>query len=193
MLSVVVHRGLRARQLAGLVGLLLAGCPDDAPPGTSEGTETSGSSSSDESTVESGSSGEPSSSSGLGTSGSVDDGSTSSGSGGESLSFADDIWPVLAMDRDPPLSGRNASCNSCHGANGTAGLSFPDPATGYASLLDDPSTSELCAGAPRVIPGEPDGSCFVIFYELRLRDSLAWVDAEETALIRAWVESGAAP
>jgi len=97
------------------------------------------------------------------------------------------------MDRDPPLNGRIASCTGCHGANGTAGLSFPDPATGSSSLLDDPSTSELCAATPRVIPGDPDGSCFVVFYELRLRDSLAWVAADEAALVRAWVESGAAP
>lgn len=119
---------------------------------------------------------------------------TSSGSGG-GLSFAGDIWPVLVMPRDPPLAAPNDSCsgaNGCHLA-GAGGLVLPDATTGYDNLIDMPSSSTLCAGTLLVVATQPDESCFVLFYEQRLRDQLGWVDQSETDLVRAWVQQGAAP
>jgi hypothetical protein len=144
------------------------------PPGTSDGSTSS-------------SSDGPAPEGSSGSSGMAD-----SSSSGDGLSFENDVWPILAMERAQPLSGRIASCIGCHGS-GAGGLSTPDPGTTYANLLDTPSTSALCADTTRVVPGDPDASCFVIFYEVRLRDQLGWVDQSETDLIRAWVESGAAP
>lgn len=118
--------------------------------------------------------------------------STDASSGGAALSFELDVWPLLVLVRDPPLSGETDSCNGCH-AGGSGGLATPDVATAYANLLDTPGSSTLCADLVRVVPGEPDQSCFVVFYEQRLRDSLGWVDMQETELVRAWVEQGAAP
>ncbi len=135
--------------------------------------------------------GDVSSEGGASSSSSSEDG-TDGGTTGGALSFEQDVWPVLAMDRDPPLTQGSASCAACHGG-GAGGLALPDAAGSYANLIDVPSTSALCAGTPRVTAGDPDGSCFVIFYEMRLRDSLGWVDETETELVRAWVASGAAP
>jgi hypothetical protein len=115
--------------------------------------------------------------------------------GGGALSFEGDIWPVLTMTRNPPLSGSNDSCagaNGCH-LGGAGGLALPDATTGYGSLINMPSNSTLCAGMLEVVPNQPDQSCFVVFYEQRLRDSLGWVDQAETDLVRAWVQQGAAP
>jgi hypothetical protein len=87
---------------------------------------------------------------------------------------------------------RPAASNGCH-AGGAGGLALPDVATGYDNPIDAPSSSTLCAGMLQVVAGDPDNSCFVVFYEDRLRDALGWVDQAETDLIRDWVEAGAAP
>jgi hypothetical protein len=152
-----------------------------ASASTTAGEESSGgdgSSSSGDATTSGGSTG---SSSGVET-----------GSTGGGLSFEADVWPFLVLERDPPLSGRMASCNACH-AGGAGGLAMPDPATALANMINVESSSSLCAGSMLVVPGDPDASCFVIFYEQRLRDSLGWVDQSETDVARAWVEGGAAP
>jgi hypothetical protein len=137
-----------------------------------------------------------SSSSTSGGGGESESGSSSSDTGGGGLSFEADIWPVLTMVREPPLSGASDSCsgtNGCHAGGGAGGLALPDASTAYDNLIDAPSSSTLCAGMLEVVAGEPDNSCFVVFYEDRLRDSLGWVEQSETDLIRDWVEAGAAP
>lgn len=99
------------------------------------------------------------------------------------------------MARTPPLSGSNDSCSGnsgCH-LTGAGGLSMPDSATAYGNLIGVPSSSTLCAGMLQVVASQPDASCFVVFYEQRLRDQLAWVAQPETDLVRAWVAQGAAP
>ena len=134
-------------------------------------------------------------SSGDSSGGGTTSGSDGSGTGSAALSFETDIWPVLTMSRDPPLTDANDSCSGpmgCH-VTGAGGLAMPDVATAYTNLIDQPSSSVLCAGMAQVVPSEPDSSCFVVFYEDRLRDQLGWVDAAETDLVRAWVEQGAAP
>lgn len=115
--------------------------------------------------------------------------------GGDALSFEQDIWPVLITTRKPSLSGANDSCsgaNGCH-LSGAGGLALPSASEGYANLIDAPSSSAICDGLLQVVAGEPDESCFVVFYEIRLRDQLGWVDQEETDLVRQWVAEGAAP
>ena len=164
---------------------LIACGEEDSSPGDATSGDASGSSGG-------------ASSGGNGAGGASSGSSVSSGTGatgGGSLSFEADIWPILTMPRDPPLSGDADSCsgaNGCHLA-GAGGLVLPDPATAYANLIDAPSTSTLCAGLLLVVASEPDASCFVAFYEQRLRDQLGWVDQAETDVVRAWVDQGAAP
>lgn len=191
---------------AFVAALLVCACGEDPPSeSTSDGGTTLAGSSGGDATSDStavtdpdtttqsdasssGGSLDSSTSSATGSSGADDSGTTGAG-----LSFENDVWPLLVLERDPPLSGTTTSCNGCHGGGGAGGLAMPDPATAYANLLDAPSSSALCAGIPRVVAGDPDGSCFVVFYEMRLRDQLAWVEMPETDLVRAWVDSGAAP
>jgi hypothetical protein len=121
--------------------------------------------------------------------------------GGDALSFESDIWPVFAQVRDPvfvyPGGTMYESCVTggvCHGGPSPgANLRMPDAATAYEMLLDVPSNSALCADTIRVIAGNPDESCLVLFYEGRLREELDWVDAAEIALVRQWITEGALP
>ena len=115
--------------------------------------------------------------------------------GANALSFETDIWPVLIEPRRPALSGASDSCsgaNGCH-LTGAGGLSLPNIRDAYTNLIDAPSSSALCADMLQVVAGDPDASCFVVFYEDRLRDQLGWVDQAETDLVRQWVAEGAAP
>jgi hypothetical protein len=68
-----------------------------------------------------------------------------------------------------------------------------DAMTGYANIINKPSSSARCGDLLQVVPGKPDESCFVVFYEDRLRDELGWADKTETDLVRAWVAQGAEP
>jgi hypothetical protein len=68
-----------------------------------------------------------------------------------------------------------------------------DAETTYGMLIDVPSVSRLCAETIRVVPGNPDQSCLILFYEGRLRDELDWVDTAEIDLMRAWITQGALP
>jgi hypothetical protein len=69
-----------------------------------------------------------------------------------------------------------------------------DSDTTYSALVDVGSTSSLCNGALRVIPGDPDGSCLVLFYKGRLGEAdLKWVDQAEIELMRQWIAQGARP
>lgn len=70
---------------------------------------------------------------------------------------------------------------------------MPDRDTAYQGLLDQPSVSSLCDGTVRVVPGQPEQSCLILFYEGRLRDELDWVDDEEIDLVREWIRQGALP
>jgi hypothetical protein len=83
----------------------------------------------------------------------------------------------------------------CHGGeNPGAGLTMPDAETAYAQLIDTPSVSSLCAGTQRVVVGDPENSCVVLFYEGRLgREDLDWVDDAEIELVREWIRQGAQP
>jgi hypothetical protein len=122
-------------------------------------------------------------------------------SGSSALSFEADIWPMFTEVRDPVfvyLDGSTyESCVTggvCHGGPVPgARMSMPDAATAYEMLLDVPSRSELCAGTIRVVAGNPDESCLILFYEGRLRDELAWVDQAEIERVREWIREGAAP
>ena len=120
----------------------------------------------------------------------------SPGTGGaDALSFEEDIWPVLIQARKPALSGASDSCsgaNGCH-LTGAGGLALPSQSEAYNNLIDMPSSSAICDGLLHVVAGEPDQSCFVVFYEIRLRDQLGWVDQAETDRVRQWVADGAMP
>jgi hypothetical protein len=168
--------------------VLLVACGDDgaeAPPGDSPGGGG-------------GSAGGGGETSGSNAGGAGGGGAGAGGHGGapeRPVSFVYDLWPILSMARDPAFAGANDSCageNGCH-RTGAGGLVLPDMTTSYGNLLDAPSSSTLCAGKLQVVASQPDESCFVVFYEQRLRDQLAWVDQAETDLVRAWVEEGAAP
>jgi hypothetical protein len=121
--------------------------------------------------------------------------------GSEALSFEADIWPVFEAIRDPVFvyygGSTYQSCTTtgvCHGGDDPgAGLSMADADTAYDQLLGVPSTSSLCGDTVRVIPGEPEQSCLVLFYEGRLRDELEWVDTAEIDLVREWIAGGALP
>lgn len=119
------------------------------------------------------------------------------------LSFAADIWPLWSMERDPVFvyrgMGSYTGCSDetapCHGAaNPGALLSMIDAETTYAQMLDSPSLSGICAGTQRVLVGDPDQSCLILFYEGRLGPlDLDWVDEAEIELMREWIRQGAAP
>jgi hypothetical protein len=68
-----------------------------------------------------------------------------------------------------------------------------DATTAYAELFGVASTTELCDGTVRVVPGQPEQSCLILFYEGRLRDELEWVETTEIDLVREWIAQGALP
>lgn len=123
------------------------------------------------------------------------------GSGSQVLGFEADIWPVFDKIREPPWkyygTGSYDGCTTggvCHGgSNPGAGLKMTDPGSAYRAFIDVPSVSSLCAGTIRVIAGEPDRSCLVLFYQQRLRDELNWVGQAEIDLVRRWIAQGARP
>ena len=135
------------------------------------------------------------------SSASISSASISSGSVSQPLSFEVDIWPVYEQTCEPPFVYPGGTIYSgctdedgCHGgARAGAGLRMPDAATAYAALIDVPSNSNLCDGTLRVVAGNPDQSCLILFYEGRLKDELDWVDEAEIDLMRAWILQGAAP
>jgi hypothetical protein len=118
------------------------------------------------------------------------------------LSFATDIWPVWSMARDPVFVYRGGDSYSgctdegvCHGGgNPGAGLRMPDQQTAYAQMIDTPSVSSICAGTQRLVVGDPENSCLILFYQGRLgNDDLVWVDDAEIELMREWIRQGALP
>lgn len=119
------------------------------------------------------------------------------------LSFATDIWPLWSATRDPVFvyrgmgsySGCADETTPCHGATSAgAGLSMVDVQTAYDQMMDTPSASGICAGTQRVVVGDPDQSCLVLFYEGRLGpQDLDWVTEEEIELMREWIRQGALP
>lgn len=129
---------------------------------------------------------------------------TDGGAGAAALSFAADVWPVFSEVRNPPFvyrgMGSYSGCTAaspCHGsANPGARLSMIDSAAAYDALVGVASTTGLCAaggGTIRVVPGDPDRSCLVMFYVGRLKDDLQWVDQAEVDLVRRWIAEGARP
>lgn len=121
--------------------------------------------------------------------------------GTEPLSFARDIWPVYERIRDPvfvyPGAGSYESCavaGVCHGGESPgAGLRMPDAETAYDDLVGVPSRSALCDGTLRVVPGDPESSCLVLFYRGRLMEELDWVGQAEIDLMVEWILAGALP
>src|SRR5262245_24061354 len=123
--------------------------------------------------------------------------------GASALSFQADIWPVIDQVRNPPFDyrglGTYTGCTSamspCHrAASPGAQLSMTDAATAYANLLNVASVTSLCrtaGGTMRVIPGNPDQSCLILFYQGRLKDDLQWVSQAEIDLVRRWIAEGA--
>jgi hypothetical protein len=117
------------------------------------------------------------------------------------LSFARDIWPVFDATRDPVFvyrgMGSYEGCTTtgvCHGGEQPgADLHMPDAQTAYDELLNVPAVSILCGDTTRVIPGNPDDSCLILFYVGRLKDDLEWVDEAEVDLVRRWIAEGALP
>jgi len=127
--------------------------------------------------------------------------SSGGGAGAQALSFEADIWPVFEQIRDPVFvyygGQRFESCVTsgvCHGGDDPgSGLSMTSSEVAYEMLLDIPSTSTLCNGTVRVVAGNPEESCLILFYEGRLRDELEWVDTAEIDLVREWIRQGALP
>jgi hypothetical protein len=122
--------------------------------------------------------------------------------GAAPLSFANDIWPLWSMERDPVFvyrgMGSYSGCTDsgvCHGGQSAGGqLSMADRETAYQQMIDTPSVSSLCAGTQRVAVGDPDNSCLILFYVGRLgKEDLAWVDDSEIELMREWIRQGALP
>ncbi len=119
------------------------------------------------------------------------------------LSFAADIWPLWSMDRDPVFvyrgMGSYTGCADqtapCHGAaNPGAQLSMADAETAYAQMMDTSSMSGICDGTQRVVVGDPEQSCLILFYVGRLGpEDLDWVDEAEIELMREWIRQGALP
>jgi hypothetical protein len=126
---------------------------------------------------------------------------SNAGSGSRALSFEADIWPVFEMTRDPVFvyydDSTYESCVTvgvCHGGQAPgARLFMRDAESAYEMLFDVPSRTDLCDGTIRVVAGDPDQSCLVRFYEVRLRDELGWVDTGEIDLVREWITQGALP
>jgi hypothetical protein len=108
---------------------------------------------------------------------------------------------VFAKVRDPIFvyydGSTYESCVTagvCHGGQRPgAGLRMPDAETAYGMLMDVPSTTSLCDGTTRVVAGNPDESCLILFYEQRLRVELDWVTPAEIDLVREWIAQGAEP
>jgi hypothetical protein len=123
------------------------------------------------------------------------------GSSSRSLSFEADIWPVFALIRDPIFvyydDSTYESCVTngvCHGGSTPgAGLRMPDPDTAYEQLLNVPSRTSLCDDSLRVVPGDPEQSCLILFYRQRLRAELEWVTESEIDLVSQWIAEGALP
>jgi hypothetical protein len=123
------------------------------------------------------------------------------GTSSEPLSFEVDIWPMFDVIRDPPFVYYNGSifegCTTngvCHGGeNPGADLYMPDVDAAYDALLNVPSVTTLCNDTLRVVPGDPEQSCLILFYRQRLRDELEWVDDTEIGLVHRWIEEGALP
>jgi hypothetical protein len=130
-------------------------------------------------------------------------GGATGGAGAQTLSFQDDIWPVIDQVRNPPFDyrglGTYTGCTTptspCHrAASPGAQLSMTDAATAYANLISVASVTSLCrsaGGTTRVIPGNPDQSCLILFYQGRLKDDLQWVSQAEIDLVRRWIAEGA--
>jgi hypothetical protein len=126
---------------------------------------------------------------------------SNAGAGAGPLSFAVDIWPMFDTLRDPIFEYYDGStyesCTTtgvCHGGQVPgAGLRMPDAETAYAQLLDVASRSDVCEGTVRVVAGEPESSCLIRFYEIRLRDELAWTGDAEIDRVRRWIDEGALP
>jgi hypothetical protein len=102
-------------------------------------------------------------------------------SGASPVSFARDIQPIF--DR---------SCTDCHG--GSAGM-FLDEGESYVNLVNVPATKG-CTSEMRVQPGNPDAS--VLYKRItgtscgaQMPKKAPPLPAEEIALIRRWIESGA--
>jgi hypothetical protein len=86
--------------------------------------------------------------------------------------------------------------SGCHLTGASAGLAMPDAHAAFAQLVSVASTK--CAGEMRVVPGDADSSVLVQALEGRAtcvkamplgRDALS---ASEIAMIRAWIDDGAA-
>ena len=136
------------------------------------------------------------------TTSAVTGGTTASNPGDETLSFSRDIFPLWEMVRKPAWqyrgTGSYSGCNVdgvCHGgASPGAGLMMADAPSTYAELIDVASASTLCAGSLRVVAGDPEASCLVLFYQGRLgNDDLGWVNDAEIELMREWIRQGALP
>ena len=127
------------------------------------------------------------------------------GAGAAALSFAADIWPVFSEVRNPPFdyrgmgtyTGCTTATSPCHSAtNPGAGLTCATSTRPTRALVKVASATSLCAaggGTIRVVPGDPDRSCLVLFYQGRLKDDLQWVDQAEIDLVRRWIAEGARP
>jgi hypothetical protein len=71
-----------------------------------------------------------------------------------------------------------------------------DVNTAYNALVNVASATSLCrngGGTVRVVPGDPDRSCLILFYQGRLKDDLQWVPQSEIELVRRWIAEGARP
>ncbi len=121
---------------------------------------------------------------------------------GAPLSFESDIWPLFILERDPVFvyrgMGSYGGCNVdgvCHGGERPgADLRMLDRESTYEQLLEVPSNSGICEGTLRVVPGDPDNSCLILFYVGRLgEEDLDWVDNAEIDLVRQWILDGALP
>jgi hypothetical protein len=125
------------------------------------------------------------------------------GTGTAALSFATDIWPVINQVRDPVFdyrgimdyTGCTSAMSPCHSATNPGGrLDMRDVNTAYNALVNVASATTLCiqgGGTTRVIPGDPDRSCLILFYQGRLKDDLQWVPQSEIELVRRWIAEGA--
>jgi hypothetical protein len=94
-------------------------------------------------------------------------------------------------------TGCTTATSPCHSAASPgARLDMRDVNTAYNALVNVASATSLCAaggGTIRVIPGDPDRSCLVLFYQGRLKDDRQWVDQAEIDLVRRWIAEGARP
>lgn len=115
--------------------------------------------------------------------GTLEPDATSADAGAPTLGFVEDVYPMF----------ESVGCNTfaCHGsmlAPGGVLVYLPDPATGYADMLERQSFREA-----RVIlrPGAPDESVLVTHGETTLVQFQV-IDPAQAALVRAWVEEGAA-